>query len=310
MRTASTVRVPMFSDIPRLLALCFLESRPTVQLMFVVRFLCGTQVAVWQADGDRPGVSWGSWARVGVAWFLATVYAYLINGVEDAHGDRLNQVGRPIGRGDLDVDRARRVARVCAVAALVVAASAGGTALALTAAYLVLGHVYSVPPFRLAATAWGGPAVVLGATVLTYLSGALAAGGRFGADGWILVTVLVLWTTLVGATVKDLSDVHGDLASGRTPLAVRVPDRLVRRGVSGVALLLGAALLVGALRAPWLAAPGLVVLVGAVAVTHRLSTTAGAHGRAETRRPYAAFMVTQFAAHLSVLAVCVLAVGR
>ena len=307
---------------------CFQESRPAVQVMFLLRFGCGV-LLVGLGLGGVSAQEASRAVAAGAGWALATLYTYLVNGVEDVTEDRINAVGRPISRGDLDPGDALLVARACALLAIGAAWWAGEEVFAATAVYLALGHLYSVPPARLAATPAGALTVVLGGVGLTYVAGGLALGAAPRGEGSAFVVVMILWTTLVGATVKDLSDLLGDEAGGRRPLAARWGPWVLRRAIAGVALALGAAMLVAGAVWPVLLPSGAVLLAGAVVVAVRLLRRAPLGGavpvdgaaavdgaapvddvvpvddavrRRAGRRPYRAFMVTQFAVHLTLLA--------
>lgn len=291
---AASRRTP---GILQVLLLCLAESRPVVQIMFLLRFVCGMVLIV--ADARPPGAA--EWWRplLGLlGWSLATAYVYLINGVEDFVADRVNGVGRPIERGDLDPGVARTVARCCAGGALLLELLAGRWMVVPTVAYLLLGRLYSVPPARFSARPVGSLAVVLGGISLTYAAGALCVGGHPTGDGLVFAALMTLWTTLVGATVKDLSDLEGDVASGRRPLVARLLPRHARQGISLVALSLGGLLCVAGAHLTALRLPGAVTLAGAMAMSVLLYRNAPAtHSRALMRRPYRAFMGTQFVAH-------------
>jgi 4-hydroxybenzoate polyprenyltransferase len=290
--------IPTPADLTRTLRLCFEEARPCVQVMFVVRFATAALLAVVAGAAQVRF----STALALVSWVLATLYTYVINGVADVDEDVTNGLGRPISRGELSATTAGEVARACAAAALLTAGLAGPVLLCLTAAYLALGHAYSVTPFRLNRTPLGAPAVVIAGGVLTFIDGETAVGARLLVPVMVLGVALSLWMGLVGAVVKDLSDVRGDRLAGRRTLVTLLPERALRRSIAAVAPALGLAMTAAALRwAPELVPAGLVLVAGGTAVAVTTLRTRVVHDRARARLPYRTFMVTQYLVHLAVL---------
>jgi 4-hydroxybenzoate polyprenyltransferase len=287
----------------RRLRLCLVEARPSVQLMFALRFLSGGALVVHTG-------SWARWPRLSgftlslLAWVLATLYTYLINGAMDVREDRVNRLARPIGRGALDPATARVVATLCAVLALLCGLASGTAVAALVAVFLGLGYAYSVPPLRLSRNTVGAATVIILGGILTYCAGHLAMGLPPTLSTVVFGVAMSLWMGLVGAVVKDLSDVRGDIAAGRRTLTTRVREAALRRGVAVVAVALGAAFVgTAAALTPRLLAPAVVVLAGACCVAYFALTTHSTDGRRHSRRPYRAFMVTQYLAHVALLAV-------
>lgn len=292
----------------RLCLLCLRESRPLVQAVFALRFCCGGVLAAAHA-GTQSVSLFTQGAAIAAAWILATMAGYLFNGLKDVREDRLNGVERPISRGELAPERAATVGWACVALAAILATSAGPLAMSALALFMALGYLYSAGPVPLKGRPLASLGTVLAGTALTYLAGALPWRG-VAQDGWpwgvsgdtvVVVASLVLWTTLVGATTKDLSDLRGDLASGRRPLISRARPTAVRRGIATAAVLVAALPLLAGTPTPLTVALGCVLLTGAVAVGHRLTSAVGATDRAAARAPYRVFMGTQVAAHLLVV---------
>lgn len=287
------VILDVVSSSVRAIWLCFLEARPAVQGIFLLRFLAGASLAGTLAN-------WRVWESAAV-WGCAVWAIYLLNGATDVEEDRINASPRPVARGTLNPTTA-----ALGVAALATASLTGalmvGPAWWSVAALLALGWLYSAPPLRLKRWPAGLVVVVVPAGLLTFYAGHTANGGEGkGIDLLVFATVMTLWMSLVGQT-KDLPDVAGDARVGRRSLPVVWGEGAARLVFSMVALVLAAALLLCALLlAPDLLPPGIVVAFGALMVA---STALG--GRSEDsdagrRRPYRAFMLTQYIANAVVV---------
>src|SRR5215212_2004128 len=101
----------------RILYRCFLEARPAVQGIFLLRFLAGASFASPLFAG---GVSCSLLAGAAL-WICATLSVYIFNGVMDVEEDRINSSSRPVARGKLKVTHAAGVS--VGLAALSVAGS-------------------------------------------------------------------------------------------------------------------------------------------------------------------------------------------
>jgi len=129
-------------------------------------------------------------------------------------------------------------------------------------------------------------------------------GWTWPGAGWLVVAVWMwLWMGLVGAPAKDLGDVTGDAAAGRRTLPVIYGQSRVRRVVSISAVSLAIVfIVVSGWLSWWLAVPGAVMLASAGAVTILSMKQLSRGDRSHLRGPYRAFMVTQFAVYLAVIA--------
>lgn len=278
----------------RVIWLCFLEARPAVQGIFLLRFLAGASLAGTLAN-------WWVWGSAAI-WGCAVWAIYLLNGVTDAEEDRINASSRPISRGALSPRTAALGVAVLATASLAGAFVSGNPAWWSVAALLALGWLYSAPPLRLKRWPAGLVAVVVPAGLLTFYVGHAASGGEENRlDLLVFATVMTLWMALVGQT-KDLPDAAGDAQTGRRSLPVVWGEDASRLAFSAVALLLAVTLVSCALSvAPDLLPPGIVVAFGALAVA---ATALGGRSRgsdAGRRRPYGAFMLTQYGANAAVV---------
>ncbi|MFF3854204.1 UbiA family prenyltransferase [Micromonospora sp. NPDC002575] len=274
------------------------EARPVVQVVFQLRFFAGAAVAAPHAVLTRPG----SLLVGAFAWLCATWFVYLLNGLSDQVEDRRNGSPRPLATGALPLGVARRIVVALAGLALLSAAAVSARLAGLVALMLVLGWLYSAGPRPQKGNMAGFVLVVASGGIVTYLAGAAASGGPVGPELVVLSVAMSLWMAL-GGTTKDLSDVAGDRAAGRRTLPVLLGDRAARRLMAVLVVVAGGVLMSGALvLAPVLMLPAVVLALGATGVVGCLLAGAGATGRWRQRRPYRLFMASQYAVHLSVLA--------
>ena len=270
-----------------------------MQLVFVLRFVVGA--------ASTGQVFQGSWRVVlgAAAWWCAVSCAYLLNGVTDVREDRANGSLRPIARGALPVRTAAAVTTALAVAALLLGALSGAAVLALVAGFLLLGWAYSCAPVRAKDSSVRCALVVFGLGVTSYAAGFAAAGAGFSATGAVFGVVMAGWMALVGAVVKDLGDAGGDAVGGRRTVAVVHGIAAARALTVAGAVLVGAAgVVAAALWAPLALVGTVPVAAGAVWVVARVVRDARRAGadRGQRRDAYRAFMVTQYAANLLLLA--------
>lgn len=287
----------------RICGLCFMEARPVVQVVFLLRLLAGAFFAGSVLSLEFGGESFVLLVIGAASWACATLAVYIYNGVEDVEEDRLNGSSRPIARGELSVSQA-----MVAVGVLGTLSITGGVFVHHdlawgAAAMLVMGWLYSGPPFYL--KRWPAALAVIAAVaaVLTYNTGYTLSGSP-GERLPLLVFAgfMALWMGLVGQT-KDLSDVPGDKKAGRRSLPVTWGEETARLAISVVALALGIGfLIIGLFQIEGLLLAAITVFVGALAVSALSLGPWGRGGRARRRRPYGAFMITQYAANIVVIA--------
>src|ERR671916_1265913 len=86
---------------------CFLEARPAVQGIFLLRFLAGASFAGPLFVGGV--VNFPLWGGA-VLWVCVTLSVYILNGVMDIEEDQSNASSRRIASGKLKVSRAAGVA--------------------------------------------------------------------------------------------------------------------------------------------------------------------------------------------------------
>ncbi|MFI5781893.1 UbiA family prenyltransferase [Nocardia sp. NPDC051570] len=244
------------------------------------------------------------------AWVLATLAAYVFNGVMDVTEDRANGSTRPISRGSLPVPVAAGGVVVAGALALAIGGvvDAGGLLPLLILAHLACGYAYSGAPFYGKRRGSTAALLVLGMGALTYAAGWQVAGQQGGLPVLLLGTAMSLWMAGVGALSKDLPDAEGDAAGGRRTPVIVWGDTRVRILITANALLIGLAYLAAAIvLAPVLVPSAITLVIGALAVGVLAATTRRATSRGDRRLPYRAFMVTQYAVHIAVLATLLIA---
>jgi 4-hydroxybenzoate polyprenyltransferase len=296
---ARSTAIGVGGNVMRTALLCIEEARISVQVIFFVRFS-----VMFLLASAKSGIAPAELVTGGIAWTLGTLFAYLINGAMDVVEDRLNGSGRPIGRGALEPATALRAAWLCAAAAVLV--SLGSLPIViLILAYLFCGYAYSAAPFHMKRRSHGTIVVVLMLGGLTYAAGWIDSGRHEnGLMAAVFATAMTLWMGLVGAVVKDLSDVRGDAAAGRRTSVVAWGERRARMVCVATPLLVGGGFVLAArLLTPQLTLPAVLLLAGAVVVAAFSATTRSDERRGRSRLPYRAFMVTQYAAHLALLAI-------
>jgi len=280
------------------LRLCWKEARPMVQGIFALRFSCATLLA----GNHTNGVVWPMVAGVLGCWVAATWAIYLLNGVTDVAEDRENGSVRPIARGTLSVDQAKSVVVALSGTAVTGAALISPVVCLLVVLHLAVGIAYSTGPRPLKRSAPGSFGAVVALGGLTYLSGWYAGGAtEIGPPLLLFGGTMALWMGFGGAT-KDLSDTAGDRIAGRRTLPVVLGDRVARRAMAIGASAVGWGFLLTALVwTPSIMPPAFVVCAGSIALTVVVSSKVSRGERLRRRRPYGTFMITQYAAHLTLL---------
>ncbi len=286
----------------REIALCVIEARPLVLLIYLLRLAAGY---VLVRPGTVPTPLWRPLVVV-LTWLFAAGSVYLLDGVTDMMEDRLNGSSRPIARGALRREVALVVSIVWAGLALAGSVPLGTPYTVLVPLMLLLGYLYVVPPMRLKRWSVGAGATVLVAGLLTFVAGGAANGTPVAVvvtsvPLLIFAAAMSAWMGLVGALAKDFTDVYGDAAAGRrTSAVVRGAHRTAWR-LSINAAAIAVVFLAAARRlAPGLLWPAAALALGAMAVILGSTRTADPRRRPG---PYRAFMTTQYLAHLALLSV-------
>ncbi|MFD9893582.1 UbiA family prenyltransferase [Amycolatopsis sp. NPDC059027] len=296
--TARVVSTPRPATLAGTLRDCLLEARPVVQVIFCVRLLAGLALA----GPFRHDISSETLLAGGLAWWCAVVFVYLYNGAADIVEDRTSQRNRPIARGDLPRETALSWCRAFAGAAVLCGLRAGPVFALLVLALLALGYLYSAPGFGFKRHYLGAAVVTTLGGALTFLAGFLLGGGDLPSpDIMVLTAAMSAWMGGVGSVAKDFSDVKGDTAAGRRTLVAIFGQRVASVVVSGSALCVAVSFTIAA----WAWAPAMrfsaaTLLTGSLGVTFLAMNR---RTESHPRTPYWAFMVSQYAATLSVLSV-------
>jgi 4-hydroxybenzoate polyprenyltransferase len=277
---------------------CFLEARPAVVGIFLLRFLAGASFAGPVFAG---GVNFSLWGGAAL-WVCVTLSVYIFNGVMDVEEDRINASSRPVARGKLRVAQAASVAGGLAVVSVVGSFALGSLMVGSVAVALALGWLYSGPPFYLKRWSMWSAVVAILAALITYNAGYAANGGGSGVlPLFVFAAMMALWMGLVGQT-KDLSDIEGDKQAGRKSGPVVWGEDAARLVFSGMALsLAGGYILSATFFAPGLLIPAFVLATGAAAVAVITLGPWSRGDKSSRRRPYRMFMLTQYGANLAVV---------
>jgi 4-hydroxybenzoate polyprenyltransferase len=183
-------------------------------------------VTVTTLLGAASGNGEIGWQLVGV-WFanwLAVMFAFMINDVEDADDDALNpkKVKRnPVSAGELSRKTATTASFVIAVIAGLVYYQLGYWPFVLGTLCLFIGFVYSWRKVRLKNIAFidlASHCMMLAG--LQFLPGYLAFGHTPGNTNWVYPFTFVVMFSLYGELFNELRDLDGDLQAGLRHTAV------------------------------------------------------------------------------------------
>lgn len=285
--------------VPTAIGLAWVEARPSVQIIFQLRILAVVAVASLdpRAVPDLVGV-----AICCAGWLCVTWSIYLLNGITDRAGDRLNGGTRPIASGALGVDTARVLVVVLSSTGLSLCLVGDELTFVAAATMLILGYLYSAGPAPLKRSVWGVQVSVIGGGLLTYSAAVAAADLTFSAAGVLFATALSAWMG-VGGISKDVSDVEGDRRMGRRTLAMW-SERGSLHVAAAAAMVVSIGFSIGVLtEAPELIVPALMLVVGACAFV-RCALVPGLSSR-NPRTAYRTFMLTQYGTHAAAICISV-----
>ncbi len=161
-----------------ILRMCLTEARPTVQIVFFLRYLCGVALAARGQNLPLVRILFGA-----AVWECGVVFVYLFNGAMDVAEDQVNKSRRPIAQGLLRPATAHRVAAAFAVAGVVGGFALGRTPGLLVSALVVLGTAALICGETKARIAASGAAVAIGVAFL------LAAAHLVTALRWPAITL-------------------------------------------------------------------------------------------------------------------------
>lgn len=121
----------------------FLEARPVVQGIFLLRFVAGASFA-----GPLFSDTWSFSLWSGAALWVCTMSSiYILNGIMDIQEDRTNCSARPVSCGDLPITWAAYIAAGLSVTSIVGSLMLVGASMTWgVMTVLALGWAYSAPP--------------------------------------------------------------------------------------------------------------------------------------------------------------------
>lgn len=280
----------------RVVPLVLAECRPVVLAMFALRFVAGVALAAPSGWAALPAVRWLD-VGVGVlAWVSVTGFVYLLNGISDIAGDRLNGSSRPLAGGRLSPRIAVGWCVAFAVIGMALSALVGLGLLACAATMIGLGWLYSGGRYAAKQRVWSASLVIAGGGFVTYIGGVYSTGGVPSAEAAAIATLMAAWMAVAGNT-KDLGDIAGDRAAGRRTLPVILGTRPAAWATAAACCAVGlAGLTIASLLARGVAA--CLLLAGLVMVGIVI------HGRnLGSKRMYAVFMVSQLVTNLMIVVV-------
>jgi 4-hydroxybenzoate polyprenyltransferase len=267
----------------------FAESRPAVQLIFLMRSTAASGIVNHPTTKSLAGVG---------AWALITISIYVFNGVTDLAADRANHSTRPIASGFLSRTTALTWCAVLSMTGLGVCWYVSPMEFALAAAMLGIGWAYSAgPSLKTSAT---GFALVIGlGAALTYAAG-WVAGGHITANELVVAMSVSLWVGLCCAS-KDFSDIDGDRLAGRHTWPVIFGPRRAAQLLSVLAVGAAVCVLIVAVELSANPLPAMSLTIGSILLARVAAQSALASDRAARRRPYRMFVTTQYAANAAMV---------
>jgi 4-hydroxybenzoate polyprenyltransferase len=265
------------------------ESRPPVQIVFLMRSIAATGVIRWPETKTVLLI---------IGWWMLTTAVYVFNGVTDLAADLGNDSHRPIASGELSLRDALVACVVLSAGGLTLCGLVGPLDFVLGVALLVLGWAYSAGP------AWKNNAVGFAAVVgagagLTYAAG-MVCRGSVDSDDVIMASGLAVWIGLCCAS-KDFSDIPGDRLAGRHTWPVVLGPQRAARLLAALSVLVGVGFLALTIRVGHDIETGSVLALGSIALAVVVIRTSSAAQRQTRRRSYRTFMATQYAANLAMI---------
>ncbi|MDP9093153.1 MAG: UbiA family prenyltransferase [Actinomycetota bacterium] len=267
----------------------FAESRPAVQLIFLMRSTVASGIVFHPSFRSLTGI---------FAWALITISIYVFNGVTDLTTDSANHSARPIASGLLGRSTAITWCVALSAIGLGMCWYVSLAEFGLGVAMLTLGWAYSAgPSLKTSAT---GFAIVIGlGAALTYAAG-WAAGGRVTVHDLVLALSISLWVGVCCAA-KDFSDIDGDRVAGRRTWPVVLGPRRAAHLLSVLAVAASVIALWAAVQLDATPLPALALVVGSLTLARVASKSANAPDRIARRRPYRYFVVAQYATNGAML---------
>lgn len=221
-------------------------SRPHTVYGTVLSLSSVTAVAALSGAFATTAAAMTAFVTAAVPALLVNVYIVGLNQYYDIDIDRVNKPGLPLPSGAMAPATARAIIAASLVAGLAFCAAPGATP-ALRGVLLgsvVLGTLYSAPPFRLKRYALLASAAILTVRgVLVNVGFFLHAAAQSQAPRLLppairFATAFFVLFGVVIALLKDVPDIRGDRAFGIRTFSVRLGARAVFRACVAVLVLI------------------------------------------------------------------------
>ncbi|GIT81237.1 homogentisate phytyltransferase [Leifsonia sp. LS1] len=274
--------------------MAFQEGRPVVIGVFALRFIVGSAL-IAGADWSEPLL----WAA-GVSWLLAVWGVYLVNGISDVEGDRLNGSARPLATGRLSMRFAVGFVVTLLTVSLLIGTLIDIPFLAAVVAFIALGLLYSLGPWAAKNIGAAALGVAAAGTFLTYVAAAHVATGSVPPSTYVFALFGAAWIAVVGHT-KDFGDVAGDASAGRRTLPVALGEGRARLLVAAGTGVVSVAALVCAVVVDNLRTLLALGIAGPLVILAIVQARGG--DRRRQKRPYRTFMVGQYALNIAAIVV-------
>ena len=201
--------------------LTFLDSLAFCRPLLLIPIWTPALLGFWAGNGGQ-GFG-GIWSLLAAATFLG-VGIYGLNQLYDVEGDRLNSKNLVLARGLISPTLAKVITFAGFLGALVSVIDKNIVLIALVVAGVVMGVLYSVPPFRVKDRGWFALAFnALGHGFLIYLLGFAWAAAIWGTPWkWEIFFRALSYAVAYGAVYlfTTVPDIEGDRRTGKMTLAV------------------------------------------------------------------------------------------
>lgn len=174
--------------------------------------------------------------------WLGNVYIVGLNQLQDVAIDRINKPYLPLASGEFSLGTGRLIVIISGVLSLLFSVLGGRFLFLVLAISLLIGTLYSLPPFRLKRFPfWASFSVlsvrglVVNLGLFLYFTQELAGEAYLTPEVWALTLFMVVFSLGI-AWFKDLPDVEGDRKFGIGTFVIRLGPGVVLR--SGLGLLM------------------------------------------------------------------------
>lgn len=168
--------------------------------------------------------------------FYAGQFAIITNNIEDLEADKLSNPMRPLVQMRISKKPYLKIAVLCQVYALILAAFAGFPELLTISAISLVYFLYSVPPFRLKRYVIFAKFLIGVNSFIVALYGFLISGGKI-LDFPVHWAIFILVPVSLMANFIDLKDTDGDRHTGIKTLPVLLGQRKATYFIAGATLI-------------------------------------------------------------------------